>query len=294
MWLLIGGDSEIGAATYKALKAQDRPVAATTRRIDRIAADRPFLDLAAPLTDWEPPPATRAACIFAGIARLATCASEPQKSEHVNVTQTAVLVDRLVERSIPVLFLSSNQVFDGSTPNVPADAPLSPVSVYGRQKARTETALHRHLDAGASVGILRLAKVVSPDMPLIRGWIAALAAKHPISAFGDMTVAPTPTALVAAAIGLLLRDGPRGIFQLTGSRDVSYAEIANYLAARIHADPGLVTKTSARGSGLPEGVTPRHTTLDSSLLRRRYGLEPPEVWSLIETLVDQNLECVER
>ncbi len=105
-----------------------------------------------------------------------------------------------------------------------------------------------------------------------------------------MTVAPTPTALVAAAIGLLLRDEPRGIYQLTGSRDVSYAEIADYLAARIHADPCLVTMTTARAAGLPEGVTPRHTTLDSSLLRQRYGLEAPDVWSLIETLVDQNLK----
>src|SRR5258708_15495077 len=102
MWLLVGGDSEIGAATYRALKAQGGPVAATTRRAGQL--DRRFLDLAAPLMDWEPPPETRAACIFAGIARLAACAADPARSAHINVTQTRKLVDRLVERSIPGLY----------------------------------------------------------------------------------------------------------------------------------------------------------------------------------------------
>ena len=62
-----------------------------------------------------------------------------------------------------------------------------PVSEYGRQKARTEAALRQHMDRGAPVAILRLAKVVSPDMPLIDGWIEALAAGKPIRAFRDMT-----------------------------------------------------------------------------------------------------------
>jgi dTDP-4-dehydrorhamnose reductase len=206
------------------------------------------------------------------------------------VTQTGLLIDRLVERSIPVLFLSSNQVFDGRTPHVPADAPMSPVSIYGRQKALMETALRRHLDAGACVGILRLAKVVSPEMPLICDWIDALTAGKPVRAFEDMTMAPTPIRLVAEIIGLLLRDGPRGVFQLTGSRDVTYAATADYLATRMQADLGLVTKTTARAAGLPEGTAPLHTTLDTRLLRERYGVEVPDVWSLIEGMIDQHLK----
>ena len=34
MWLLIGGDSEIGAAAYRSLKARGVTAAATTRRKD--------------------------------------------------------------------------------------------------------------------------------------------------------------------------------------------------------------------------------------------------------------------
>src|ERR1700691_3391804 len=112
MFLIVGGDSEIGAAAYRAMKAQGATVAATTRRSEHVAADRPFLDLAAPLDSWAPPPGTQAVCLCAAIARLSACADDPEGSVHVNVVQTLALVQKLLERGIAVVFLSTNQVFD--------------------------------------------------------------------------------------------------------------------------------------------------------------------------------------
>ena len=282
MFLIVGGDSEIGAAAYRAITAQGKAAAATTRRRDRVAPERPFLDLAASLDHWAPPPGTQAACFCAAIARLADCANDPQGSAHINVVQTLALAEKLLARGIAVLFLSTNQVFDGRTPHERADAPHSPVSEYGRQKARAEAALLGQMDNGASVAILRLAKVVSDTMPLIGGWIKDLTAAKPIRVFNDLALAPTPTDLVCTAITALLQDRARGIFQLTGPRDVSYADIGGFLAAYLDADQKLVTQTSAREAGLPEGATPPHTTLDSSLLRVHYGLEVPDVWDVVE------------
>ena len=285
MFLIVGGDSEIGAALAAQLEAQDRPVAATTRRPERAAPNRPLLDLAAPLDSWTPPPSTRAACMCAAVARLAACAADPQGSARINVDQTLALFDTLLAQDIAVLFLSTNQVFDGGTPNVVADAPHSPVSEYGRQKAKVETALRQRIGQGAPAAILRLAKVVSPGMPLLRGWIADLKAQRPIHAFADMTLAPTPAALVCDAIAALLEDRARGIFQLTGPRDVSYAEVGRFIAAYIGAENGLVQETSAYDSGLPQGAAPLHTTLDSSLLRERYSIAAPDVWEVVESVI---------
>ena len=116
-------------------------------------------------------------------------------------------------------------MFDGRTPHERAAAPHSPVSEYGRQKARAEAALLRQMESGAPVAILRLAKVVSDTMPLIGGWIKDLTAAKPIRVFNDLALAPTPTDLVCTAITALLQDRARGIFQLTGPRDVTYADI---------------------------------------------------------------------
>jgi dTDP-4-dehydrorhamnose reductase len=290
VWLLVGGDSEIGAATYRALTAAGRPVAATTRRPDRVAAERPLLDLAQPLDDWQPPAGTRSACVFAAIARLAACAGDPAGSAHINVTQTLAVIERLLARDVHVVFLSTNQVFDGTTANVAPEAATSPVSEYGRQKARTEAVLCEHMARGAPVAILRLAKVVSPGMALIEGWISALAAGRPLRAFRDMAMAPTPTGLVVAAIEALMSDRALGIYQLTGPRDVAYSEVGRFLARRLGADAGLVSENSALEAGLPEGANPPHTTLDSSRLRERYGLEVPDAWAAIEAL-DERLRA---
>jgi dTDP-4-dehydrorhamnose reductase len=284
MLLLLGGDSEIGAATIRHLNGRAMPPAlATTRRPDRVSVRMVLLDLSRPLNHWEPPAGVDAACIFAAVSRLAACASNPEASAFINVEQTLALAERLLARGIYVLFLSTNQVFDGSVAQVGVEAPTCPVSEYGRQKAHTEAALRQHMDRGAPVGILRLAKVMSPDMPLVHGWIDALMVGRSIRAFHDMTMAPAPTEMVVSAIAHLLRDKARGIFQLSGPRDVSYLEIGYQLAERVGAARSRVERVSAVEAGQPLGSTPRHTTLDSSALRERYGLVVPDVWMVLET-----------
>lgn len=281
-FLLVGGDSEIAAATASHLRGLGHRVAATTRRRERVAADRPYLDFAAPLGDWEPPPGTRVAGIFAAVARLDACARDPAGSAHVNVAQTLALVDRLRARDIPVLFLSTDKVFDGSIPLVPPDRPPCPLSEYGRQKAQTEAALRGRTAAGPPLAILRLAKVMSPGMQLLADWAAALAAGEAVRAFCDLYTAPVPVGLVAAAIADLMAEPARGIFQLSGPCDVSYGEIGAWLAARVGARPELVTPVSAYSAGLPPGSTPRYTTLDSTAICRRLGTVVPGPWEVLE------------
>jgi dTDP-4-dehydrorhamnose reductase len=288
MFLVVGGDSEIGAATVQYLKKRGLPVVATTRRPDHVTADTQLLDLSRPLKDWEPVQGVTAACICAGIPRMAACQSDPEGSSHVNVVQTLALTERLLARGIYVLFLSTNQVFDGTAPNVPAEAPTNPVSEYGRQKARTEAALREHIDRGAPVALLRLAKVVSRNIPLIRGWIDSLRAQQPIRAFHDMTMAPVPTELVCMAIADLLTERAPGIFQLTGPRDAPYEAIGRYVAERVGAPRSLVEGVSALSVGMPVGATPRYTTLDSTALSTRYGLEPPDIWEVIDTVISES------
>src|SRR5579864_2546554 len=284
--LIVGGDSEIATATAAHLRASGYAVAATTRRPERVAADRPFLDLNLPVEDWPIPDGVGAVCFCAAIARLNDCAQNPQASALVNVTRTIALADRLLARGIPVLFLSTDKVFDGTRAIVPAAAPPCPVSEYGRQKAAAEAALSERMRVGAPVTVLRLAKIVSPGMALLRQWIGSLVGGKSIRAFDDMMMAPTPVAVAAAAIERLLAASNPGIFQLTGPRDVAYSEVAVHLAHRLGVDPGLVDPVSAYSAGLPPGSTAQHTTLDSTALRERFGIAVPDAWGVIDELVE--------
>ena len=284
--LIVGGDSEIAGATAAHLRECGHEVLATTRRPDRVAADRPLLDLAGPTEDWPIPDGIDAACLCAAIARLNDCARDPAGSAQVNVVGSTTLADRLLARGIPVLFLSTDKVFDGSRAHVPPETAPCPVSEYGKQKAAAEAALVAHMRQGEPAAILRLAKIVSPGMALLRQWIAQLGAGNPVRAFHDMQMAPTPVALVAAAIERLLASPQPGIVQLTGPRDIAYSEIALYLAKKLGADPTLVEQVSAYSAGLPPGSTAPHTTLDSGALRERFGIVAPDTWAVIDELYE--------
>jgi dTDP-4-dehydrorhamnose reductase len=219
---------------------------------------------------------------LAAQARLAACAADPAGSARINVAQTVELVERLITRDVYVLFLSSNQVFDGRVPHVDAATPTCPVSEYGRQKALAEAGLREHMRRGAPIGILRFAKVVSPGMRLLVDWAAALRRGERIRAFHDLQMAPLPVAQASAAITALLDTRATGIFQLSGPQDVSYADVARRIAGRAGADPALIDAVDARSTGLPEGSTPRHTTFDSRAMRERFGVTPPPPWEVVD------------
>jgi dTDP-4-dehydrorhamnose reductase len=284
-YLLVGGDSEIASATFAHMQRRGLSVIATTRRAERLSAGRIFLDLASPLAAWQPPPKTQSACVFAAVGHLVDCHRDPTGSALINVTRTVELVGRLVSWGVHVLFLSTNQVFDGSRAHVPTTAALSPVSEYGRQKALTETRLNSSIASGAPVGILRFAKIVAPGMALLRQWQKTLAAGQPVYPFRDMFMAPTPVGVAAAAITALLTEQCSGIWQLSGPEDVSYAEIAVHIGRRLQADSALVQPIAAASAGMPTGSTPRHTTLDSSSLRSAFGIASPAPWATIEDVL---------
>lgn len=284
MFLIVGANSEIGSATARFIRARDGRVVTTTRRVSEANADQLHLDFERPIETFTFAEGVTAACIFVAMARLAACEADPVGSARVNVERTLALVDLFAVKGVYTLFLSTNQVFNGDEPHVPAEAPTSPVSEYGRQKAETERMLRARMASGAPIGVLRLAKVVSPGMALVATWTQELAAGRSIRAFADMTMAPTPVDLVAKSIAHMMEDRLPVVAQLTGPRDVAYAEVGRFLAEKIGADPRLVEPVSALENGMPRGSTPCNTTLDSSYIADRYGLTVPDAFDVIGRL----------
>jgi dTDP-4-dehydrorhamnose reductase len=283
VFLIVGANSEIGSATARLIEARGGNVWSTTRRPLRGPREIQ-LDFAAPIERFSIPDGVRSACIFVAVARLAACAADPKASAFVNVTQTLALVDLLAAKGIHTLFLSTNQVFDGEQANMPVDAPVSPQSEYGRQKAETERLLRARMAAGDPIAILRLGKVVSPGMALLSNWKQQLSAGCVIHPFNDMSMAPTPLDAVAFAIARMMEDRLATTAQLSGPGDITYAEAAGFLARQIGADPQLVEPVSAREAGMPAGATPRHTTLDSTYLISKYALTVPGAFEVMAGL----------
>lgn len=281
--LIVGGDSLIGGHAARRLAGAGLTVHATTRRTDgaRRSPDRPFVDLAT--REWAALDGVRyrTAVLCAAVARLADCRRDPAGTAAVNVTGTLALARRLAEQGTRVLFLSTNQVFDGTAAPQWADAPPNPVTEYGRQKAAAEAGIL----ALPGAGVLRLTKIVHPGMALFDGWAADLRAGRPVAPFGDFRFAPVEVGLVAETILRLCRleaAEMAGIWQLSAPADITYADAARHIVERLGCDPALVRPVFGAAAGALGGdQPPPFSALDGSRVRDRLGLTPPDAASAV-------------
>jgi dTDP-4-dehydrorhamnose reductase len=280
--LIVGADGQIGRELLAGLPRQCISALGTTRHRERVGPDRIYLDLEDDLGGWQCPGNIRSAVLAAAVTRLDVCERAPDAARRINVTANLALADRLADRGIPVLFLSSNQVFDGSRPHRRADEPTSARTMYGRQKAEVERYLLERYD---NASILRLTKVVTPQLPLLCQWSSALRAGSPVRPFRDVVIAPLPAGFVVETIARMIERRPAGVMQASGPRDVPYADVALHIARRLGADPALVQPQDSSAAGLLPIFAPRNTTLDTSRLRDELGLIPPEPWPIIDSTI---------
>ncbi len=265
--LIVGGDSLIGGETAAILKQQGKTVITTTRR-DGGGDLR--LDLADPKT-WNLPPGVSVAYLFAAITSTDECRRDPAGTSVINVDRTAELAGRLGSDGAFVIILSTSLVFDGSVPNVPADAAFTPKTEYGRQKARLE---EKTAGLGALRSVLRPAKVLSPGTRLLREWYNSLLTNKRIRAFSDFPFAPLPLNYLAELIVLAAERRLDGIIQASSPDEMTYAELATSLAEEMRLPVSLVESSNAKSSDAPPEHIPQHATLDSSRAHT-LGRTPP-------------------
>lgn len=273
--LVVGADGMIGRSLANRLRMQGRQVIRTVLCPE---PDAETLDLAEDVSGWAPPCPVAVAYLCAAATSLAYCRSHVDESRRINVTSTLALARRLSEQGALVVFPSSNLVFDGSVPFRQPDAATCPRTEYGRQKAEVE----RQLLASRGTCIARFTKVLGPAAPLLVEWADALRAGRPIHPFADMVMAPVPLDYAVEALVAVGRGRREGVFQVSGPRDVTYAEVAQYIAGRLGVSPELVQPVRAADSGIELEHVPAHTTLDSTRLGQELGLTPPDVWAAVD------------
>lgn len=276
--LVIGSDGAIGRALAAALAARGRTVIGTTRRPNRVAPSAPLLDLSRLPTDWECPTEVEVAYLCAGVAGIDDCRRDPDAAARINTEAPIALARFLAARGAFVVLLSTDRVFSGADPRPRADAPHSPVTEYGRQKAAAENGV---LALGSRGSVVRLTKVAESLGPLLGRWNTDLRADRPIFPFSNMMAAPVPLSLAVEAVVRVAERRLSGITQVSANGEISYAEIADLVARRVGTDPTLVHPVPA-----PSPV-PTHASLDASRLRDELGLVPPDPRSCVESLLNE-------
>jgi dTDP-4-dehydrorhamnose reductase len=277
--LVVGINGTIGAALYQQLKKQSHHTISawgTTKRMTDVSPPQVFyLNLNGPPHTWQFPHISfDVVYLCAGVCRMAHCEDDPVATSKINIDGMCELAKRLSSSGAFVIYLSTNQVFSGENPYVEDDAPYQPLNEYGRQKAIVEGFVKEKCERNA---IVRLTKVIVPEMPLVQQWIDSLKQNKSILAFHNMMLAPVSLRTVTDFLQLLGEKKQPGCYALSGDQDVSYFDVANYIAREMHVSSGLIQSINALDQGIKKNFLPRFTTMRSSSTIALCGLRPPTI-----------------
>lgn len=228
--------------------------------------------------------------------------SEPELAHAVNAVAPGVLGEEAAKLGAWVVHYSTDYVFDGAKPSAyTEDDVTNPLSVYGRTKGNGEIAL---TESGARHLIFRTSWVVGAHGSNFAKTILRLALEREhVNVVADQYGAPTSAALLADVTAQLVRQRQRegdenfsyGLYHLVAGGETTWCEYARFVVSEalavgrtlklspdaIHAIPSSEYPTAAK--------RPANSRLETTKLRRTFGLELPDWRSGVRHILQQVL-----
>ena len=199
---------------------------------------------------------------------------DPAGTQRLNVGTTAAIARWAAAHRAFMIYISSDYVFDGTTPPYkPGDA-TNPLNAYGQSKLDGERAV---LEAGCDAVILRV-PLLYGDVETLGESSVTVLAENMLNAAPDAclpmedwaTRYPTHTADVAdvlrqITVHRLAHNDFKGIFHWSANEPVTKYGIALAFAPILGFDPARLAADAAPPAGAPR---PKDAHLDSSDLER--------------------------
>ena len=107
-----------------------------------------------------------------------------------------------------------------------------------------------------------MTKILDIKTNLIVNWFESGLKNEPISAFYDMHLAPLLLSDVAVYIYRLIEQDCSGIYQLSGTEDISYYEFARLMIKHMKSDSEIIPISK---EDIIDYYVPRYTSLQNSL-----------------------------
>jgi dTDP-4-dehydrorhamnose reductase len=199
---------------------------------------------------------------------------DPAGTQRLNVGATAALARWAAEHGTFLIYLSTDYVFDGTTPPYSPDDAPHPINAYGQSKLDGERAI---LAAGCDAAILRV-PILYGDVETLDESSVTVLAKNMLNARPDeqlpmehwATRYPTHTGDVAAVLRQMVTHRLthpefKGIFHWSGNEPMTKYDMACAFARVLTFD---VTRLVADPSAPKGAPRPQNAHLDSSVLER--------------------------
>jgi len=221
----------------------------------------------------------------AALSQPNDCEQQPGLSKQINLQATIEIARLCSEQSIPLVFTSSDLVFDGRNPPHAEEDPVSPICVYGKQKAEAETSI-REIYPEATICRMPLMLGFAPGTGsgFLGHMVRTLAAKQPLSLFTDEFRTPVDTE--SAAAGLVMALDEKGVLlHLGGPRRLSRFTMGCFVADILRVNHELLKPIRVEDLPMP---APRSPDVSLSSERARIlGYVPKELVGFLEKSVPQ-------
>jgi len=222
-----------------------------------------FFDLQSPNIAPFKPAETgyKEALIFAAMTKVDACETEKELTRKVNVEGTLKLIRQLVSEGIKPVFFSSDYVFDGEKGNYQDDAPVNPITEYGRQKAEVEEKIKDI--SKEDYLVVRLSKAFSltkHDGTLLDEMAGILMSGGTIRAAHDQIFCPTLVSDIIRAVVFLQSASISGVVNVCTPEARSRYDLALELANSLRMGSDRILKVSLDEIGF-KSRRPKNTSM---------------------------------
>jgi dTDP-4-dehydrorhamnose reductase len=229
--LVLGASSYVGRHLLRRL-APEKTIATYNRQ--PIPSGIRFDSLTMPIGAIIPDPAEIAhAVILLGDTQPDSCIANPVRSRAVNVDSTKRIIDTLSDWGIPIIFPSTEFMFDGIKGEYTEEEPPSPILLYGKQKLEIERYLKNN---AAAYTILRMAKIYGDrldDGTFFSGWLKALLRGDMIRCATDQRFSPVHVEDIVDVILAVMGKRLHGLYHVAGPIGGSRIEFLNCLVTEV-------------------------------------------------------------
>ena len=280
--LVTGTSGQLGWELMRSLQPLGQVIGTTTSQLDLADPDA----IRSTLRDIKPALVVNPAAYTA----VDKAESEPERAMQINGVAPGILAEEAKRLNAPLVHYSTDYVFDGKKAGVYTEIdPPDPASVYGRTKLAGEAAIRA---VGCDHLVFRTSWVYASRGKNFLKTILRLAQEREfLRIVSDQIGAPTSARLIADATAQIcgqtnweqrgVEDFHSGIYNLTSTGETSWYGFACAIVDEAHVQlPGLPLKTtridpiSTSEYPLP-APRPTNSRLDTSALRKRFGLQLP-------------------
>lgn len=274
-FLVIGGDGLIGRALASHLISCGFTVDATSRRRQSNVVQ---FDLSKP--DFDVLDGYSHIFICAGVTNISACDNEPDFTYKINVESTASIAKYAAKGGSYLYYISSNTVFDGTTPFPDEGCNTSPITEYGKQKVAIESILL----SLPTASVIRVTKILSQQVPLFGKFLSDLKAGNVVTPFCDLNLTPMSLSYLCESVYRLVKSKKTGLFHLSGEEDLTYSQLCFHLAGLMGVSKNLVQPVN-RDSVI---YNPKYSGLGMNDTRKITGIRPETTQQALVNILAEN------